>query len=411
LLLWEQSDRPKAIYGSIDGDELEDIHQEDNLDQMNSLNKLFKNLMALILGIMVAFLIAEGVLRIYNPFDFRVKGDSIVLPANKKYVFKKKLSKIQHSKFDKIIVHTKNSLGFRGEEPPANFSNYLKIITVGGSTTECTFLSDGRTWTDVLAKKLKSKFKYFWVNNAGFDGHSTFGHIVLMKDYIIKLKPDIVLYLIGANDQGIKELNDQDLEIMRNKFEFSSTRAFLISMATHSEVFSLGLNLYRYWKAVEIGVEHAEFDFNIYRKVDLDRYSTDDYIKAKRQVVETARIYAKGFRKRLKKLIDISEKNNIVPILITQPAFYGDFIDDVTGVDFRFTEISWERLEVFNDVTREVGKENNLLIIDLAREMPKSSKYYYDWFHYSNEGAEKVAEIIYNRLYPYLAKKYSNYLK
>ena len=182
-------------------------------------------------------------------------------------------------------------------------------------------------------------------------------------------------------------------------------------MANHSEVFALGLNIYRYWKAVQIGVEHAEFDFNNYKRIDLKRYLTDEYIKTKKQSLETSKVNAEEFRKRLQELIKISISNDIEPVLITQPAFYGDFVDDVTKVDFKFTLISWEILEIFNDVTRQVGKENNILVIDLAREMPKSSKYYYDWLHYTNEGAEKVAEIIYNILHMHLSDGFDKQLK
>ena len=378
---------------------------------MNRVKKFLKNLAALLLGIIIAFSITEGALRIYNPVDFRVKGDKIILPANEKYVIKRNGKQKKSSKFDATIIHTKNSLGFRGEDPPADFAKYFKIITVGGSTTECTFLSDGKTWTDQLGKKLKTNFKDIWINNAGFDGHSTFGHLVLMEDYIAKLQPQIVLFLIGANDQGTDDMGEQDMEIMRNRFYYYSVKGYLKSMANHSEVFSLGLNFYRYWKSVKIGVEHTELDFEIFKNVDINYYMTDDYIKSKKNNLQLSRISAEGFRKRLQRLIDISIKNNIEPILITQPSFYGDFIDDVTKVDFKFTTMSWEILEIFNDVTRQVGKENNILVIDLDREMPKSSKYYYDWLHYTNEGAEKVAEIIYNNLYPYLANRYKEYLK
>ena len=54
--------------------------------------------------------------RVYNPFESRVKGDKIVLPANKKYVIRNNILK----KLDKNIIRTKNSLGFRGEEPLAD---------------------------------------------------------------------------------------------------------------------------------------------------------------------------------------------------------------------------------------------------------------------------------------------------
>ena len=48
-------------------------------------------------------------------------------------------------KLDEKIIHTKNSLGFRGDEPPDDFNPALTVVTVGGSTTESIYISDGKT--------------------------------------------------------------------------------------------------------------------------------------------------------------------------------------------------------------------------------------------------------------------------
>ncbi len=58
-----------------------------------------------------------------------------------------------------------------------------------------------------------------------------------------------------------------------------------------------------------------------------------------------------------------------------------------------------------------MGKDQDVLVIDLALELPKSSRYYYDLVHYSNEGSERVADIIFSHFLPYLAKKYPNHYK
>ena len=84
-------------------------------------------------------------LRLYQPIPFRVRGDRIVLPVRQVYTFDNRGA----SKLDPITRHTKNALGFRGPDPPRDFASRLTVLTVGGSTTECLFLSDGRTWTDV----------------------------------------------------------------------------------------------------------------------------------------------------------------------------------------------------------------------------------------------------------------------
>jgi lysophospholipase L1-like esterase len=375
------------------------------------MNKFFKNILALSIGIIMAFLLIEGILRIHNPFVLRIKGDKIVLPVNKIYTINN-TNKNDLKKLDDIVIHTKNSLGFRGDDPPVDFEKHFTLITVGGSTTECSFLSDGKTWTDILGRKLKEDFKKVWINNAGFDGHSTFGHILLMKNYIVNLKPDVVLFLVGANDQGIARLNEFDESVIKDHFVFNSIRGFVKSMANYSEVFALADNLYKQARARLVGITHNVINFEVMKKRGNVNTLSNEQKKAREYLLSKHKnIYSKDYEKRLRSLLRISLNNGIEPVLITQPALMGNFIDDVTGANFSSTVFLWNVLEIYNDVTRRVGSENNVFVIDLAREMPKSSKYYYDYLHYTNEGAEKVAEIIYNNLYSFLTKKYKRYVK
>ena len=55
-------------------------------------------------------------------------------------------------------------------------------------------------------------------------------------------------------------------------------------------------------------------------------------------------------------------------------------------------------MELYNKTTKEVCAENKILCIDLANELPNDGNYFYDNMHYTNEGAEKVSEIIFNHL-------------
>src|SRR4029079_1303834 len=127
----------------------------------------------------------EVFLRVYNPFGERIRGDTIVLPVTSRRV-------ITNSGFPRVdpqIVVTTNSLGFRGPDPPADFASYLTMIAGGGSTTESLYVSDGKTWRDLLGRELSANLDKLWVNNAGLDGHSTFGHELLLDQRIARLKP------------------------------------------------------------------------------------------------------------------------------------------------------------------------------------------------------------------------------
>ena len=74
-------------------------------------------------------------------------------------------------------------------------------------------------------------------------------------------------------------------------------------------------------------------------------------------------------------------------------------------------QLFWKKLELFNNVTRQVSQERKIHCIDLAGLMPRDTLYYYDCMHYTNEGAEKVGEIIYENLNKYLSEKFPQDLK
>jgi len=365
----------------------------------------------ILLGCFIAFIAVEIFLRIYNPFVFSVKGDKIVLSANEKYTIKNHAIE----KLDRAIVLKTNSIGFRGEEPPKNFKSYLTTITVGGSTTKCGYLSEGRTWPDVLGMKLKNVFRNTWINNAGLDGHSTLGHLILMEDYIVKLTPKNILFLVGINDEGNDAYQwgfEDDKLLKKNGFYLKSLKSFGRTLANKSEVFAVGLNLFRYIKATMVGVRHDE-EVNLSNKnLTLDLPEEEIAL-----ALEKHKKYLTSYEMRLNKLIQISRGKGIEPIFLTQPTLYGYGVDDVTKTDLeriykRESEngkLAWKRLELYNDVVRQFAIRENVLVIDLAKEMPKSSKYYYDFSHYTNEGAEKVAEIVFEHLCPFYMRKYNEF--
>jgi lysophospholipase L1-like esterase len=280
-------------------------------------------------------------------------------------------------------------------------------------------MTDGKTWPALIGQKATESFKHVWVNNAGLDGHSTFGHTVLMKDFIIHIKPKVVLFLVGINDLWAKTSNAYDSNLKNDlTLNYHSIKGFLRTAGNYSEVVALAYNLYRYSKKIPFPyTDTQEIDLEKMKRAEIPRDNELEIIREKHH--EFKEKYEKAYRSRLKQLIKTSRENNIQPILLTQPALYGDVVDDVTKINLGSTEIengengniAWKSLEHYNDVTRAIGLEQNVLVIDLASEMPKSTKYFYDFIHFNNDGSEKVAEIVYNRLLPYLKNNFSDYSK
>jgi lysophospholipase L1-like esterase len=374
------------------------------------LGNVGKNLLVLLISLTLVLGLCELILRIYNPLGFRIKGDKIILPINKQEI-------IHHEhglgKLDRVVVHQRNSLGFRGPEPPADFPRHLTIITVGGSTTECFDLAENKTWPHDLGVDLQRNFNHLWLNNAGLSGNSTFGHYILMKDYLVKLKPKVVIFLVGINDLGIRGECEFDQRI--HGVNFRSLERFLASAAVHSELATAALNLYRYYfpKSVMINNQNdpQEIDFK-----KLPHFQVSDAARAA-MIKDHQDHYLRPYKARLEKLMAICREHNIVPVLVTQPVLYGEGVDAASGVDLghRFVArdmdgvTAWQVLELYNGVTREVGREQDVLVIDLAREMPKNPAYYYDLMHYTNAGAARMADIVSAQLTPFLAQKFPAY--
>ena len=368
-----------------------------------------KNILALFLGIVLALMVLEGLIRIFEPIEFRVRGNKFQLPVNRKWVIRAD----GISGLDAVIYHHTNWLGFRGENPPKNFADYLTIIAVGGSTTHSRYISEGKTWIDLLGEKLKKSFPKLWINNGGCDGQTTFGHLILMEDIIVKLRPKVVLFLVGANDQR----NDQryeasqkhDRHLLRKKNN-SYLGGLIESLLARSEVHYYVINLIRYYKARKWDMVHHPVDLTKTKSREI----TEKQIEEEKE--EHRKKHLKSYARRLIKLMEISRENNIEPVFITQPYLLGKGIDDRTGVDLATVDafssgngkMAWEILELYNDVVRQVGQDHKVLVIDLARELPKSSRIFYDFFHYTNEGSAEIANIIYQHLNPFLQQKASS---
>lgn len=346
----------------------------------------------------------EIILRIYNPFHFRIKGDKIILNTNKQYIIHNKSIPV----IEDTIFHSVNSLGFRGPERPVNAPRPLTVISIGGSTTACTYLSDSLTWSHKLSASLNGSFN-IWVNNAGLGGHSTFGHLVLLKDYVVKLKPQVILFLIGCNDIERDDLSTSDNSNMADKY--GNIFAFL---SKKSELCNTVVNLLRSRRAQVNRLADTYIDLKdaSNNALTLTDQAINEHLKKQND-------YLEGYKKRVQELVQVCRDNRIMPVLITQPSLFGAGVDSLSGVDleqFKLWEgmnglLWWKRMELYNDITRQVAIEQKILLIDLAKEMPKSSAFFYDIVHFTHAGTNKVSDILYGQLHPWLSKKYAPYLK
>jgi hypothetical protein len=129
----------------------------------------------------------------------------------------------------------------------------LSVVAIGGSTTECSALNNGKDWPALTNASLHSKFSKLWLNNAGFGGHSTFGHLYLKREYVSSISPKVILYLVGINDV-LRSSENPGTTLPNNKHPYLLCPLPLV-LADNTEIGMIGLNLLRLGKAYLLGYE------------------------------------------------------------------------------------------------------------------------------------------------------------
>jgi len=97
-----------------------------------------------------------------------------------------------------------------GEEPPSSSGQNEPaykgvIVTVGDSLTEGLGVEEEFAYPSRLEKKLQSLGYTYQVINAGISGETSSGTLSRI-DWVLTLKPDMVILVIGAND-GFRGIN------------------------------------------------------------------------------------------------------------------------------------------------------------------------------------------------------------
>ena len=333
--------------------------------------------LALFGSTVIALLLAEAFLRVYNPLGQRIYGDQIVLPRN----IHRTIRNDGNPNLDELIQFSTNSIGFRGPEPPQTFDNSLTVVAIGGSTTACTLLSNGKSWPEVVGKFLAPAFDHLWVNNAGLDGHSSFGHLFLLEQVVGPMRPKVAVFLIGINDVGLSVPKVHDVATD------GSRPPLHIQLARHSAIVAAVINLKRQGDARERGLGHVQVDLVALPNIGVNHNLSASLLGAHREQ------YVPPYKERAETIVRLSREYGIEPVLITQPALYGVAADPLTLVDLDAVVVSrerrikagevrgklaWDILELYNDAVRAVGRERDVLVVDAAARLPKSSQLFYE---------------------------------
>lgn len=355
------------------------------------MRRLCAKVMLLLVALCASFCLIEVAFRIHNPFNKfpRVKHGRVLLPSDKPSRYTTRVPGLPT-----IVEKKRNSLGLRGDEPPKDFAATLSMFTVGGSTTECGYLSDGLTWTDRVGQRLSESFDQFWINNAGLDGTTTHGHLELLQGYLVDFNPDVIVFLIGYNDSMGPEANRFDRALGTlgaGPLSFSSFKGFLISLSERSTTVRNAINVYRGQRFRRRGGWAKFIEWQSEKEGEPLPPDGKEKLSIHQEV------YIPLYKGRIERILSVTSTHDILAVLVTQPIPFGASTDPDTGKDLsrvRYGAFKMERIKLYNNALREVAATQDVPLVDLARQMPKRTSLFFDEAHFTLRGEEVASEII-----------------
>ena len=312
----------------------------------------------------------------------------------------------------RTTAYTRDPFGLRGSHASPG---EITVLTVGGSTTDQRYITDGQTWQDVLERNGRAAGKKAVVANAGLDGQSTHGHIKNFDWWfpnVPGLKPRIVVFYVGVNDfyndgSTIHDrlVQDRVKPAWRIIAENPAVAGHLVCalLSENSALFRLGRTLHGLYLA---RVRHDLGHGMNAKPVPFDAvpWTPAPLLNAYDGIMHRP---LAAYRDRLTLLIARTQEFGATPVFVTQPTRRYKFRDGrllgspemidyggtaVNGVDY------YRMMRILDGVTCSTAAAHGARCIDMARERIWEDDDFYDPWHMTPKGAKKVGDYLYREM-------------
>jgi hypothetical protein len=291
-----------------------------------------------------------------------------------------------------------NRLGMRAPEwdPAAR-----RILCVGGSTTLCLYLDDEKAWPRRLMTLLNEggSSPTVWVGNVGKSGHDTYHHLALLERLREAPQADALIVLCGVNDlaHAVRASHEARRRLapsavfdsggplnpthpyFKQAFAYQALRSFVGSTPREDEEDPRGQTYARRRQRRQEAV----------KDYPLPALDADLRIFGENLAALARRCRAWGTR----------------CIFMTQPTLWQDPMpDDLEALTWFRPAIGTRRaisspdlargMAAFNDALLDSCRREGLECIDLASAVPRDSRHFFDDEHFTEAGAERVAQVV-----------------
>jgi len=310
------------------------------------------------------------------------------------------------------VTFTVNAMGLRGPMPP-QVGKLYRIITIGGSTTECIAQDDTQEWPHLLMAELNERQKGLpvWVGNAGVSGLNTVDHASCLRRLPVLRQADLLIFLIGVNDLAAALLFDgaPTQEVLEDRAELFAEHAppgvsrmrgllycsWLLGLVRNSlKRLSQMIFVWRSQQGVQIGASLSGRAAGPVLPLPDLRLALEEYAQRIRTLEQQCRQYHRRC------------------VFLTQPTMwraglsaaeqsllYSGGVGNYGIVRGYVSAPELGRaMAAYNQVLLAVCREDQLECYDMAAAIPKDTSAFSDESHYNDNGTRLVADYLAERL-------------
>jgi GDSL-like Lipase/Acylhydrolase family len=310
------------------------------------------------------------------------------------------------------VTFTVNAMGLRGPMPP-QVGKVYRIITIGGSTTECIAQDDSLEWPHLLMVELNQRQKGLpvWVGNAGVSGLNTVDHAFCLRRLPVLRQADLLIFLIGVNDLAAALVfNGAPTQaVLEDRAELFAEhappgvsrvrgllhRSWLLGLVRNSlKRLSQMVFLWRSEEGVSIGASLSGRAAGPVLPLPDLRVALEEYAQRVRTLEQQCRQYYRRC------------------VFLTQPTMwragmsaaeqsllYSGGVGDNGVIRGYVSAPELARaMAAYNQVMLAVCREDQLECYDMAAAIPKDTSAFSDESHYNDNGTRLVAHYLAERL-------------
>jgi len=313
-------------------------------------------------------------------------------PYMREHRLKKILYKVNYNQKNYEYTYLRNYNAFRGQDINPE---HIKIIMIGGSTTDERYKPEKFTIVEQINQKLEKNNYKDKIINAGIEGQSTFGHLANFKYWFNKiegLKPKFIIFYIGINDAiffkntKVDELTDGWIE------NPNSIERFVDNIKSRSIFYDLiRKTKYKYY-INKSKIVIYDLDYIQKRKKNKNKYINYEeklkiYNYENLKIMNTELI--EKFKSNIDNLYKLTKNFGAEPIFINQSAQQGDWS---------------EKLFILNNLLIFHCTKKGYYCIDLNKNLIGKDSYWWDGIHTTPEGSKEISNIIFPELFKILKK-------